>query len=192
MNDKFQNRYRIPSARAAWHDYNGGSYFITICVKKHRHVFGKIVSGTASTDPVMQFTPLGQCADNYLRDISSHYLYAEIPLWVVMPNHIHAIVFIDGGIAAARNVSTGKNEQMQKIANHRGRLSVVLGGFKSAVTKFANENEISFAWQAGFDDRIIRTQNSMNGIADYIENNVARWDRDYYNELSGKTPPSSP
>jgi hypothetical protein len=32
-NKKFQNKYRIPSARARWHDYSGGAYFITVCTK---------------------------------------------------------------------------------------------------------------------------------------------------------------
>ncbi len=40
--DKFQNKYRIPSARANWHDYNGGIYFITICTKNREHYFGEI------------------------------------------------------------------------------------------------------------------------------------------------------
>ena len=40
--DKFQNRFRIPSARAIWHDYNGGIYFVTICTKNREHYFGEI------------------------------------------------------------------------------------------------------------------------------------------------------
>ena len=31
MANLYQNRFRIESARATWHDYNGGIYFITIC-----------------------------------------------------------------------------------------------------------------------------------------------------------------
>ena len=31
--EKFKDRYRIPSTRAAWHDYLGGAYFVTICTK---------------------------------------------------------------------------------------------------------------------------------------------------------------
>ena len=40
--EKFQNRFRIPSARANWHDYNGGIYFVTICTKNREHYFGEI------------------------------------------------------------------------------------------------------------------------------------------------------
>ena len=41
--DKFKNKYRIQSARAAWHDYSGGTYFVTICTKNREHYFGEIV-----------------------------------------------------------------------------------------------------------------------------------------------------
>ena len=109
----FRNKYRIPSARAAWHDYNGGAYFVTICTRDMVHYFGEITSappvetGRApslqcapslppTTEPIMHLTEIGQYADEQLRNVSSHYPYAQIPLWVVMPNHIHAIVMIDG------------------------------------------------------------------------------------------------
>ena len=86
----FRNKYRIPSARAVWHDYNGGAYFVTICTKDMAHFFGEIVDGE------MCLTEIGRCADEQFRNVSSHYPYAKIPLWVVMPNHVHAIVMIDG------------------------------------------------------------------------------------------------
>ena len=40
--EKFQNKYCIPSARANWHNYNGGVYFVTICTKNREHYFGEI------------------------------------------------------------------------------------------------------------------------------------------------------
>ena len=86
----FRNKYRIPSARAVWHDYNGGAYFVTICTKDMAHFFGEIVDGE------MCLTEIGRFADEQFRNVSSHYPYAKIPLWVVMPNHVHAIVMIDG------------------------------------------------------------------------------------------------
>ena len=84
----FRNKYRIPSARTVWHDYNGGAYFVTICTKDMAHFFGEIVDGE------MCLTEIGRCADEQLRNVSSHYPYAKIPLWVVMPNHVHLIAFI--------------------------------------------------------------------------------------------------
>ena len=199
-NEKFLNIYRIKSARVTWHDYNGGAYFITICTKKHEHFLGKIINVNAACRDAachvstnIQLSTIGQFLVEKIQNITDHYSYAEIPLFVVMPNHWHAIVFIDGhktpyvrgGTACSRDVAcrvfTGKNGQMQNIANKQSWLSVAIGGIKSAVTKFAHENDIVFAWQTRFHDHIIRDQEEMNRIADYIENNPARWDTDCYN-----------
>jgi len=119
-NEKFQNKYRIKSARAAWHDYGGGAYFITICAKNHEHYFGEIENG------VVKLSEIGTNVIGNLQNINYHYPYAEIPLFVVMPNHVHAIVLIDGSLThcrdVARNVSTktetAPNEKMIEIAKH--------------------------------------------------------------------------
>ena len=69
---------------------------------------------------------------------------------------------------------------MQNISKKRGLLSTTIGGLKRAVTRFANQNNIPFAWQTRFHDYIVRNQNEMNHIADYIENNVAQWEADVF------------
>ncbi len=89
--EKFQNRFRIPSTRANWHDYHGGIYFVTICTKNREHYFGEICTG-----PQMQLSPIGQYVYEQFMNVKTHYPYAEIPLFVIMPDHIHAIVTIDG------------------------------------------------------------------------------------------------
>lgn len=219
--DKFQNKYRIPSARALWHSYDGGAYFVTVCTKNRRHFCGRIRENT------MELSGIGQAIHDNLKNVHVHYPYAEIPLFVVMPNHFHAIVFIDGNdeiiytphcrdVACnvsddsnvsddlcnvsddlrnvmngdlclvgdgdvARYVSTGRGVS---ISPKRGTLSTVIRGIKSAVTKFAHESNIDFVWQTRFHDRIIRNQDEMNRIADYIEKNVDNWlvDDFYSNE----------
>ncbi len=196
------NKYRIASARAQWHGYDGGNYFVTICTKERVHYFGEIYSGKTrdgandmKTEPKMRLTEIGEFTDLQFRNITKHYPYAKIPLWVVMPNHIHAVVVIDNidcrDVApgdcrdVARNVSTDEiNQSMSVVAPKRNTLSVVIRGIKSAVTKFANENGIPFKWQSRFHDRIIRSTEEMNGIAKYIEENVAKWQYDEFYEES--------
>ena len=179
--DLFRNKYRIPSARATWHDYNGGAYFVTICTRDMEHYFGEIVSGE------MNMTEIGEYVQQCIKNIPQHSTYANVPAFVVMPNHVHLIVIIDDENADSIcrdvpwRVSTfGKNETMQTIANQQGRLSTMIGGFKQSVTRYANANSISFAWQTRFHDRIIRDHDEMNRIAEYIENNVARWESDEF------------
>ena len=179
--DLFRKKYRIPSARATWHDYNGGAYFVTICTRDMVHYFGEIVGGE------MNMTEIGEYVQQCIKNIPQHNTYANVPAFVVMPNHVHLIVIIDDENADSIcrdvpwRVSTyGKNETMQTIANQQGRLSTMIGGFKQSVTRYANANSISFAWQTRFHDRIIRDHDEMNRIAEYIENNVARWESDEF------------
>ena len=197
--DLFQNRFRILSARAAWHDYNGGMYFVTICTGRREHYFGEIKNDE------MHLTEIGKYTDEQLRNVQTHYPYAEIPLWVVMPNHIHAIVVIDDvspksgdpnveTMCSTETMFTSSlqtpqptrwknncvNEQMQSISHQRGLLSTTIGGLKRAVTHYANQNQILFGWQSRFHDHIIRKSDEMNRIAEYIENNVLRWQYDEF------------
>ena len=61
--EKFQNKYRIVSARAQWHDYNGGVYFVTICTQYKKHYFGEILNGE------MNFTEIGHYAEQCIQNI---------------------------------------------------------------------------------------------------------------------------
>ena len=73
-----------------------------------------------------------------------------------------------------------KNEEMQRRSNCCGRLSRIIGQYKSAVTKYANEHDISFAWQPRFHDHIIRNWTEMNHIAQYIQHNPMKWELDRF------------
>ena len=190
--DKYKNRYRIPSARAAWHDYMGGAYFVTICTKNREFYFGKI------EDDEMHLSEIGRYADEQFRDVSSNYPYAVIPSYVVMPNHIHAIVIIDDHYDFCRDaiyrvsetICVPESEMQMVPTQNRGgitgrsnpmlyqSLGTVIRGLKARVTHYANENEIDFAWQSRFHDRIIRDQKDMNETALYVDNNVAKWPED--------------
>ena len=208
MDERFQNKYRISSARAQWHNYDNGMYFVTVCAKEKIHYFGEI------TDGKMNLTNIGRYTDEQFRNIDNHYPFAEIPLWVVMPNHVHAVVIIrqDEGCCgkgtvlgkdeilegcrdakfwecgdvnmgecrdAINRVSTGGVTGMHNPMNHKC-LGTVIRGLKARITRFANSNQISFAWQPLFHDRIIRSVKEMNHVADYIENNVAKWQFDQF------------
>ena len=197
--DKYKNRYRIPSARAAWHDYMGGAYFVTICTKDREFYFGKIEDGE------MHLSEIGRYANEQFRDVSSNYPYAVIPSYVVMPNHIHAIVIIDDHYDACRDaiyrvsnsihrvsetICVPELEMQMRTTQDRGgitgrdnpmlyqSLGTVIRGLKARVTHYANEKGLDFAWQSRFHDRIIRDQDDMNETALYVDNNVAKWPDD--------------
>ena len=187
------------SPRAQWHDYNGAEYFVTICTKNRLHYFGEVVDGT------MQLTDVGKYASQCIMKISEIHPNAEMPLFVIMPNHIHMVIILDGGAGMSSPVgpppnvglpyydsptndkptndnptSNGKNPEMQRRANRCGRLSHIIGQFKSAVTRFARENQIPFSWQPRYYDRIVRNRGEMNRIALYIEQNPMKWETDCF------------
>ncbi len=184
--DKYKNRYRIPSARAVWHDYMGGAYFVTICTKDREFYFGRI------EDDEMHLSEIGRYADEQFRDVSSNYPYAIIPSYVVMPNHIHAIVIIDDHYDVCRDAihRVSESEMQMEPTQDRGgitgcynpmlykSLGTVIRGLKARVTHYANEKDLDFAWQSRFHDRIIRDQKDMNETASYVDNNVAKWPED--------------
>ena len=186
---KFKDKYRIPSARATWHDYDGGIYFITICTKYREHDFGEIEDGN------MLLSEIGAHTQKCIEEITQHNPYAEIPLYTIMPNHLHLIVVINSDktphdkrtvdvvtlpVETFQETSLQKKTPIEQATEMQSWLSVVIRQFKQSITRFANENNIEFAWQARFHDHIIRDNDEMNGIANYIENNVANWKEDTF------------
>lgn len=71
-------------------------------------------------------------------------------------------------------------QQGQGFGPQSKNLGSVIRGIKSAVTRFANENNIPFGWQSRYHDHIVRNQDEMNRIAEYIETNPIRWDNDCF------------
>jgi REP element-mobilizing transposase RayT len=191
---KYKDRYRISSARASWHSYNGGYYHVTICTKDRELYFGEIVDGS------MRLSEIGRYAEEQFQNVTSYYPFAYIPLFIVMPNHIHAIVVIDNraprrdAIHRVSDIHRVKDDTMDDSSidseTTKGgltgndnpmlhqRLGTVVRGLKARVTHYANEKGIAFAWQSRFHDRIIRNQMDLNETAKYVEDNVAKWKED--------------
>lgn len=88
--DKYQNKYRIPSARMQGYDYGqNGAYFITICTHNREHYFGSIVNRQ------MVLNELGLLAEKYWHEIPQHFPFVHLGNFVVMPNHVHGVLVID-------------------------------------------------------------------------------------------------
>ena len=66
-------------------------------------------------------------------------------------------------------------KRMSRISPKKGSLSTVIRSYKSAVSKYANTNNIMFGWQTLFYDHIIRNEESYNKIQQYITQNPQKW-----------------
>ena len=70
--------------------------------------------------------------------------------------------------------------EMQRRAKRCGRLSHIIGQFKTAVLREAARQGIPFGWQARFHDHIIRNDDEMKRITLYIKNNPIKWNDDCF------------
>ncbi len=92
MTTYFQNKFRNETIRLQNWDYRwDGSYFITICTKNREHYFGEITNGK------MNLSNIGVLADIFFHEIKNHSNNIRLNAFVVMPNHIHAILILNGG-----------------------------------------------------------------------------------------------
>ena len=202
--------YNLPqrkSPRATWHDYNGANYFITICTKNHELYFGDVVDGRMELSEIGRWA--WQCAEK-IETINDNVFIPEfvvmpnhVHLIVIMDNALEwpddqrlprcdsPTILDDNGNPEDWVVGLPYhdsridddfeiNEEMQRRAYCCGRLSRIMGQFKSAVTKYANVHDIPFMWQPRFHDHIIRNGVEMNRIADYIQNNPMKWELDRF------------
>lgn len=188
---KFQNKYRNESARAQWWNYaNDGAYFITICAANREWIFGEIAHNE------MHLSPIGEIV--YQEWNISFDMRAELfcDTFVIMPNHIHAILRIDNGFAGTHGIvgtqgraSLQTPEQTPPPTNtgvaYRSPKSIssFVAGFKSAATKRINEyrgTPTIPVWQTRFHDHIIRNDAEYQRIYNYIETNIENWERDKF------------
>ena len=99
--------------------------------------------------------------------------------FIVMPNHVHGIVVID---AVGARHAVPLPEQFSKPVS--GSVPTVVRSFKSAATKRINElRNTSGAkiWQRNYFEHIIRNDDELNRILEYIIGNPAQWDSDREN-----------
>ena len=190
--DKFQNKYRIPSARAPWWDYaNAGAYFITICTAHRIHYFGEIAN--------MQFiaSPIGQTAEKYWHDIPTQFQFVKLGAFVVMPNHIHGILIINESDTYTDTVETrliaslprpDNPDEPHKTGGFAGsknpmlnnNISRIVRWYKGVCTFQMRKIHADFQWQSRFYDHIIRNDDEYQRIANYIKTNPENWEKDKF------------
>ncbi len=181
MNKNLPNRKSVRLQN--WDYRENAPYFITICTKDRWHYFGKI------ENKKMIYTPVGAIANVLWYEMKNRNKNIELGEFVVMPNHIHGILILqnDSVVRTGHALSQKpQSSQPQPIGKNRfqniGKNSVssIIGGYKSAIKKYANRLDLEFAWQSRFYEHIIRNEKSYNRISEYIYNNPLNWDNDKF------------
>jgi putative transposase len=151
------------SLRLPEYDYSGaGAYFVTICAHNRICAFGAVDAEE------MQLNDVGRIVSSCWNEIPQHFSAISLDEWVIMPNHVHGIVLIsDAADAGATHASC-----------IRPGLGVVVGSFKSAATKRVNEWRRAHGsplWQRNYYEHVIRDQEDLARVRQYIADNPIRW-----------------
>jgi len=186
MTAKFQNKYRISTARLQNWDYGWNApYFVTICTQNRKCYFGDIVETQFSA------SELGTLAQKYWNEIPQHFPFVQLDVFVLMPNHVHGIIIINKNDDrdAINRVST-RQSQLENNGGITGNnnpmlhenLSRIIRWYKGRTSFECRNIYADFAWQTRFHDHIIRDNKSYNKIKSYIIENPLKWNNDkFYN-----------
>jgi REP element-mobilizing transposase RayT len=169
------------SIRLEGHDYRGeGAYFVTICTRDRACVFG-----TVSGDE-MKLSQRGLIAQSCWRDIPNHRAYVELDEFVIMPNHMHGILWIQPH-------DEGRATQVSPLQVPRllgESLGAIVGAYKAAVSRSINKVRSGAAadlWQPNYFEHIIRDQRGLVELRDYTVLNPQRWSQDKENPAGDGT-----
>jgi REP element-mobilizing transposase RayT len=168
------------SVRLRGYDYTiGGAYFITICTHNRQNLFGEIEK------EVVVLNGSGHIAvEEWLKTavLRPNVILDE---FVVMPNHVHGIVILNSERSStARRATT--EEFGKPIANS---IPTVIRAYKSAVTKRIHELHLESStpvWQRNYYEHVIRGEDDLNSIREYIRFNPQKWADDEETPDSGK------
>ena len=140
-----------------------GAYFITICTKDRKMLFDPIVGADSISARMVERT--------FLETIE-HYNGVASPVYVVMPNHFHAIITISrADMESAPTVS----EIVQAFKRY-STIEYIKMVKKGSVPPFDKQ-----IWQRSFYDHIIRNHDDYNEVFRYIRENPMRWKADRFN-----------
>ena len=146
-----------------WDYSRKGFYFVTICTKDREELFGEIDRRE------MVLNGYGKTVREIICGLSSNF-DMFLDCFVVMPNHVHFVVFLRGGAI--------HESPVQK----RSELSKLVGYLKMNVSKkihlLGYKGEI---WQRNYYDRVVRNGRELEKIRRYIINNPGMWYRDRNN-----------
>lgn len=199
------------SIRLKGHDYSKtGAYFVTVCTQNRECLFGNVI------EKEMRLNEAGKMIESIWENLSNQYPGIQEDAFVVMPNHIHGIIVLSDlnrrGESCIRPHSHRHPRSNRIIRNGKGdhkdrpygtldrTVGRILQGFKSISTReyisaIRMQGWLPFPgklWQRNYHERIIRDENELNRIREYIALNPTRWMEDEENPMNLKKTHSSP
>jgi len=165
------------SLRLKGYDYSQpGAYFITLCTHKRRCILGEVVGDE------MRLNNAGRLVETEWLSTAKVRPYINLDAFVVMPNHFHAIFFIHGKAGATHRVAPTGDKLC--AGPEPASVGAIVGQFKSRITKEINSwrgSPIGSLWQRNYYEHVVRDEEDLNRIREYIQDNPRRWIEDENN-----------
>jgi putative transposase len=153
-----QNRPDRKRLRLSEFNYSApGHYFVTLCIWRRRCILGDV------NENRVILSGLGQLVSDTLLRMPHRHAGVILDAFVVMPNHIHALVEFTGAETS---------------------LSVAIDAFKSLSTNAACAASMiadAKLWQRGFHDHVVRNDADLDRLREYVSNNRLKWHLDREN-----------
>lgn len=182
------------SLRLKDYDYTqAGPYFVTTCTHNRRLLFGEVVGDRCILNRAGAVVVEEWIKTAQLRS------YVTLDEFMVMPNHLHAIIFLKPHSLAARGSSPQRRSDWERhdvagSGSSPGRrsqsgpraqsLGAVLAAFKGASARrinIARGTPGAPVWQEDFYERIIRNEGELAAVRQYTFDNPRKWDLGKHN-----------
>ncbi len=168
-------RHHRRSIRLRGYDYRRpGAYFVTICTQGRVCLLGDVIDG------VVQLKEAGRIVTNTWADLPNHYAHMTGDAFIIMPNHVHAIVVLHS-TGADGNVGAG----LKPAPTSHGlpEIARALKTFSARRINLARATPGAPVWQRNYYEHIIRDDESLNRIRRYIQDNPQRWAVDHEHRI---------
>jgi putative transposase len=178
------------SIRLKNYDYSKeGYYFITICTHNRECLFGEIEMGK------MKLNAIGDIVEFTWKDLPN-YNKIILDYFIIMPNHIHGIIQINhsgvgaGSKPALQNAGSKpalERADLESAPTKIQPLSEIIRQFKTFSTRRIKQKQNTIGvpiWQRNYYEHIIRNNNELNKIRQYIQENPYKWEEDKDNPLN--------
>ena len=142
-----------------------GAYFVTINCYKKSNLFGW------QTGDEVELNKLGHIASYYWHQIPIHFPNVELDAFIVMPSHIHGIIFLNENVVWAQHAAPIRHE----FRVRPGSLGAIVRSYKSAVSrqiKLGNHGVTTPIWHRNYYERIIRNERELEAIRNYVTYNA--------------------
>ncbi len=172
---KSSPRRRKPQRLPDFDYTNDGAYFVTMCVKGGLPLLGKVVGENT------QLSRAGEIAKQVWFGLPQHYTSIKLDEFIVMPNHVHGIIWILSETSPLRSVGEGLRPS-PTVPNKQYGLPEIIRAFKSFSAREINKtrNSPGAFWQRGFIEHVIRNDDDLYKHRAYIQNNPLKWSLDQY------------